>query len=81
MIRINCFFLEWLTDVRYLAIAETTVRGSHHRKHPTRRRQNFNFHTGGPYHIETSPLICRADLRIGYCMIGTCVMKELMNSR
>ena len=33
----------------------------------------YLFHEGGPYHIETSPLICRA---ISY-IIGTSVMKEL----
>ena len=30
------------------------------------------FHEGGPYHIETSPLICS-----GFYMIGTSVMEEL----
>ena len=37
----------------------------------------FNFHHGGPNHIETSPLICRANQWTGFCMIGTSVIKEL----
>ena len=32
---------------------------------------------GGPYHIETSPLIFRANESTGFYMIGTSVMKEL----
>ena len=36
------------------------------------------FHDGGPYHIETIPLICRANQWNGFYMIGTSVMKELM---
>ena len=36
------------------------------------------FHDGGPYRIETSPLICSANRWTGFCMIGTAVMKELM---
>ena len=35
------------------------------------------FHGGGPYHIETNTLICRANQWTGFCMIGTFVMKEL----
>ena len=36
------------------------------------------FHDGGPYQIETSPLICRANERTGwFYMIETSVMKEL----
>ena len=35
------------------------------------------FHDGGPYHIETSPLICSANQWSGFYMIGTSVMKEL----
>ena len=31
----------------------------------------------GPYHIETSPLICRASLWVGFYMISTSVMREL----
>ena len=34
--------------------------------------------SGGPYHIETSPLICWANLWTGFYMIGTTVMKELI---
>ena len=29
------------------------------------------FHDRGPYHIETSPLICRANQWTGFYMIGT----------
>ena len=36
------------------------------------------FMTGGPYHIETSPLICIANQWIGFYMIGTSVRKKLM---
>ena len=36
------------------------------------------FHVGGPYHIETSPLICSANQWADFCMIETSVMKELM---
>ena len=36
------------------------------------------FHNGGPYHIETSPLICCANKWTGLYMIGTTVMKELI---
>ena len=35
------------------------------------------FHDGGPYHIETSPLVCSANQCTGFCIIGTSVMKEL----
>ena len=39
---------------------------------------NFRlFHDEGSYHIETSPLICRANQSTGFYMIGTSVMKEL----
>ena len=31
----------------------------------------------GPYHTETSPLICRASQWTGFNIIGTSVMKEL----
>ena len=39
------------------------------------------FHDGGPhpYHVETSPLIFRANLWTGFDMIGTSVMKKLNN--
>ena len=33
------------------------------------------FHYGGPYHIETSPLICRANQWTCFYMMGTSVMK------
>ena len=32
---------------------------------------------GGPYHIETSPLICRPNQLTGFYMIETVVIKEL----
>ena len=35
------------------------------------------FHDGGPYHIETSPMICRGNQWTRFYMIGTSVMKEL----
>ena len=35
------------------------------------------FHDGGPYHIETSPLIYKANQWTGFYIIGTSVMKEL----
>ena len=35
------------------------------------------FYDGGPYHIETSPLICTANQWTGLYMVGTSVMKEL----
>ena len=35
-------------------------------------------HDGGPYHVETSPLICTAISWIGFYLIGTSFMKELM---
>ena len=33
-------------------------------------------HDRGLYHLETSPLICSANQRTGFYMIGTSVMKE-----
>ena len=38
----------------------------------------FNFHDGGPYHIETSPLIGSPNQWTGFYMIGTFVMKYLI---
>ena len=35
-------------------------------------------HGKGPYHIETSPLICSANHRTGFYVIGTPIMKELI---
>ena len=35
------------------------------------------FHGGGPYYVETNPLICSADQWTGFYMIRTSVMKEL----
>ena len=37
------------------------------------------FHGGGPYRIETSTLICRANQWTGFYTIGTSVMKEFFN--
>ena len=37
----------------------------------------YLFHDGGPYHIKTSPFICRANQWTGFYVIGTSVMKEL----
>ena len=34
------------------------------------------FDDGGPY-IENSPLICSANQRTGFCVVGTSAMKEL----
>ena len=36
------------------------------------------FYDGGPYHVETSQLICRANQRPGFYMMGTSVTKELI---
>ena len=38
------------------------------------------FHDLGPYHIETSPLICTGNQWTGFYMIETFVMKELILS-
>ena len=37
----------------------------------------YPFHDGGRYHIETSPLICRANPWTGFYMITVSVMKGL----
>ena len=37
----------------------------------------LTLYDGGPYQIETSPLISRANQWTGFYMIGTSVMKEL----
>ena len=39
------------------------------------------FHDGGPYYIETSPLIHFANQWTGFHMIGTSVMKELIREK
>ena len=36
------------------------------------------YQRGGPYHIETSPLICRVNQKTCWYMIETSVMKEFM---
>ena len=38
----------------------------------------YLIHDRGPYHKETSPLICRANQWTGFYMIGTSVMKVLI---
>ena len=38
--------------------------------------KHYFFHGGGPYHIETSPLICRANQWTGFYMIETSVVKD-----
>ena len=40
----------------------------------------YLFHDGGQYHIETSPLICRANQWTGFYMISASVVKELIGS-
>ena len=37
----------------------------------------YSAHGGGRYHIETSPLVCRANQWTDFYMIGTSIMKEL----
>ena len=37
----------------------------------------YFFYDGGPYHIETSSLICYANQCSGFYMTGNSVMKEL----
>ena len=37
----------------------------------------YFFHDGGPYYIETSPLICIANQWIGFYIAGSSVRKEL----
>ena len=37
----------------------------------------LTLHEGGPYHIETSPLICSAYQQTGFYMIKAPVMKKL----
>ena len=37
----------------------------------------LTFYDGGPYHIETSPLISRANQWTGFYMIGSSIMKKL----
>ena len=38
----------------------------------------YQFHDGGPFHIETNPFIWKANQWTGIYMIGTTVMNELM---
>ena len=47
----------------------------HLRRKVLRKYQLFD--DGGLYHIETSPLICRANQWTGFYMIGTSSIREL----
>ena len=38
---------------------------------------HLTLHDEGPYHIKTSPLICRANQWAGFYMVGASVMKNL----
>ena len=38
----------------------------------------INSHDRGPYHLETSPLICRANQLTGFYIMGTSAIKELV---
>ena len=40
-------------------------------------KYDYLFYEEGPYHIETSPLIFKANQWIGFYMTGTKVMKDL----
>ena len=42
---------------------------------------NKVFHDGGPYHIETSPLIRRVTQWTGFHMMGTSITEELITNR
>ena len=51
----------------------------HHKVHRrTKANLCYFFLDRGPYHIETSPLICKANQWTGFYMIRTSVMKELI---
>ena len=39
--------------------------------------EHLIFHEGGSYHIEASPLICRANQWTGFYMLETFVMEHL----
>ena len=39
------------------------------------------FHDGGPYYIETSPLICSANQWTDFYMITASIMKELKETQ
>ena len=43
------------------------------------KKNNYPFHDGGRYHIETSPLIWGANQWTGFYMITGSVMKGLRN--
>ena len=47
-----------------------------HSKYPWKRHYQV-FDYGGPYHVETSPLICSENQWTSFYMIGTSVMKWL----
>ena len=71
----NCIKLYWNQFLKY---EEGQI--NHPRKNYFGNAQLYQghlFHHGGPYHIETSPLICSTNHWSGYYIIGTSVMKEL----
>ena len=39
----------------------------------------YFLHGGGPYHVETSPWTCSGNQWIGFYLIGTSIMKDLIN--
>ena len=41
----------------------------------------FDSHDGGTYHVETSPLICSANQWTVFYMIGSSIMKGLIEGR
>ena len=54
------------------------IKGTYIHLHISEDRKYLSslFYDGGPYHIETSLLICRANMSIGFYMILTSVMKD-----
>ena len=57
-------------------------RGTHTLRLDEIIKSPFNsFMTGGRYHIETSPFICRANQWTGFYMITASFMKELIRSK
>ena len=52
------------------------MKGETTLKKPSLIKVNKDY-DGGPYHMETSPLICSANQWTGFYIVGTSVMKEL----
>ena len=77
----NCYFR--LPCQKYLKIMKNCENGKTYACYMTQHGILFQIgltlSCGGPYHIETSPLICRTDQRIGFCIIVSFVIKELKN--